>query len=448
MLLVLGAVTGDRLVAELGELDPDLLGGDPVGAVADDGPVPTGGRQSGRSGGDLRPQGEGPLHGNRQVADASEHGGPLGGGRAEGVGEGGGEQEAGRDLSVERLGGGHAHLDVAAVGRVQHAVGPIGEIAVASVHDGDHVSAASPHQVHGAVGVGGGAGLADRHDEGVLHRRGEVEARQLGGQHGVDAQVGSGGEGRQPLGEGAGGHGGGALTDGHHPSDAPVGQPGSDRGREHVVTQRDLELAVDLDELAPQGLAERPRRLPDLLEQEVGSIAPIDVARGDLRGGQLGGRHGQRGPVVGPAFDALEPARSVAVQAHDLTPRGRVGRIGGHLTVEAQVGVGLLDDAVGLAGHDVGILGQTDVQGLTTPAQREEEVVRRLGGAGGDGHRSLELVDRPPEGLDDLGAVGHRRDARVGITLASVVISSAIRSASLALRSAKLSTSPLSTAVT
>ena len=39
VLLVLGDVAGDRLVAELAELDPDLLGGDLVDAVADDRPV-------------------------------------------------------------------------------------------------------------------------------------------------------------------------------------------------------------------------------------------------------------------------------------------------------------------------------------------------------------------------------------------------------------------------
>ena len=35
-------VAGDRLVAELAELDPHLLGGDLVGAVADDRPVALG----------------------------------------------------------------------------------------------------------------------------------------------------------------------------------------------------------------------------------------------------------------------------------------------------------------------------------------------------------------------------------------------------------------------
>ena len=55
VLLVLGGVAGDRLVAELGELDPQLLGGDPVGAVADDGPVPPGRAPLVGGGGDAGP---------------------------------------------------------------------------------------------------------------------------------------------------------------------------------------------------------------------------------------------------------------------------------------------------------------------------------------------------------------------------------------------------------
>ena len=53
MLLVLGGVAGDRPVAQLGQLDADLGGGDPVGSAADDRPVAPGRaprrRRSGRS---------------------------------------------------------------------------------------------------------------------------------------------------------------------------------------------------------------------------------------------------------------------------------------------------------------------------------------------------------------------------------------------------------------
>ena len=59
VLLVLGAVAGDGLVAELGELDPDLAGGDPVDAVADDGPVAPAGRQLAGGLADRGPAGRG-----------------------------------------------------------------------------------------------------------------------------------------------------------------------------------------------------------------------------------------------------------------------------------------------------------------------------------------------------------------------------------------------------
>ena len=60
VLLVLGDVAGDALVAELAELDPHLFGGDRVDAVADDGPVPT-----------LRRE---PLGGIGDVVAHAEHG--------------------------------------------------------------------------------------------------------------------------------------------------------------------------------------------------------------------------------------------------------------------------------------------------------------------------------------------------------------------------------------
>ena len=58
VLLVLGGVAGDGLVAELGELDPQLHGGDPVGAGADDRPVPLRRRELVRRRGDGRSRGQ------------------------------------------------------------------------------------------------------------------------------------------------------------------------------------------------------------------------------------------------------------------------------------------------------------------------------------------------------------------------------------------------------
>ena len=72
-----------------------------------------------------------------------------------------------------------------------------------------------------------------------------------------------------------------------------------------------------VDQLAPQGLAEAGGRLGDLLEQEVGEVAPVDVAGGDLGGGDVVGGDRQGRPVVRQPLDALERAGPVAVEHHD-----------------------------------------------------------------------------------------------------------------------------------
>ena len=125
VLLVLGAVAGDRLVAELRELDPHLVRGDAVRAVADDGPVAAArARAAARSTPiDARRASTCSIAVGRSrsawsiVTRSSDC--PSG----ELVGEREREQEAGRDLRVERLRRRDAHLHVAPVGRVEHAVG-------------------------------------------------------------------------------------------------------------------------------------------------------------------------------------------------------------------------------------------------------------------------------------------------------------------------------------
>ena len=147
VLLVLGDVAGDRLVAELAELDPHLLGGDRVGAVADDRPValrrcePPGGL------GDLRRAGRAPSRiavGQLAQRRRAARGGAAVGADTGRLGDRAGQQHARGDLGVERLRRGDAHLDVATVGRVQHAVGLVGEVAAAAVDDADHAPPRAP----------------------------------------------------------------------------------------------------------------------------------------------------------------------------------------------------------------------------------------------------------------------------------------------------------------
>ena len=143
------------------------------------------------------------------------------------------------------------------------------------------------------------------------------------------------------------------------------------------------------------------------------------------------------------------PARAPSSDDDLAAARGRVVGVGRGLAVHAEVARRLLDQPVGLAGHDERVLGEADVQRLAAAAQREQQVVGRGRRAGGDGHRALEARDGAAERLGQVDARrASRRDTSVGITLASVVISAAMRSPSVAFRSAKLSTSPLSAPTT
>ena len=115
-----------------------FLGRDPVGAVADDRPVAARRRVALRRLGDRGPPREHLAASRREAraAPSSSSWPALAGRRAPSTSAiAQREQEAGRDLRVERLGRRDAHLDVAAVGRVEHAVGLVDEVAVAAVDD-------------------------------------------------------------------------------------------------------------------------------------------------------------------------------------------------------------------------------------------------------------------------------------------------------------------------
>ena len=228
VLLVLGRVAGDRLVAELGELDAQLLGGDLVHAVADDRPVAPARREPLGRLGQRRPARHRAGHAVGQLAQREEDlVARIGRIDADLVGHGQRQQVAGRDLGVERLGRRDAHLHVAPVGGVEDAVGLVGQVAAPAVHDGDHPGAAGADEVDRAVGVGGGARLADRDDERVGHVGPEVEAGELGGEHGphLERRIADGGDQRRR--EALAGHGGRALPDDQHPADRcrPAGRP-------------------------------------------------------------------------------------------------------------------------------------------------------------------------------------------------------------------------------
>ncbi len=405
VLLVLGGVTGDRLIAELGELDADLGGGDPVGTVADHRPRRSGGGVAGSGGGDVLTLGEHRLHGEGQAAQAVEdRRGPGTIGAPEGVGDALGQEEPGGHLGVEGLGRGDAHLDVTAVGGEQHPVGLLHQVAVAAVDDGHHRRSPSPHQVDGAIGVGRGPRLADGHDQRVGHVVVEGEARQLGGQHGLDAKARAAARPGDGRGHALPGDGGGALADDDHPGDGAVGQRLAHRHRQHLVAEDDAEAPGATLDAAPDGPGPRLRGFGELFEQVVTEGTPVDVAGGHLGGVDVVGAERQRRAVVGPAVQRLQPG-AVTVEGDHLAPHPRGAEAG--VAVHAHVHPGLPHHPIGLGGDHVGIVGQPHVEGLPTTSQREQEAVWRLGGAGGDGKRPVELGDGRAEGRFGAFPGGH-----------------------------------------
>ncbi len=172
----------------------------------------------------------------RRAASSSARSGP--GSTPTGIGDGDGEQAPRRHLGVERLGRRHGHLDVAPVARVQHAVGLVGQVAVAPVHDGDDGGAPTPGQVDGPVRVGRRPRLADGDDERVGHVAAHPEARELGRGLGLDDERVFLDEGAEEVRQRLGGDGGGALADHRDPADGARGQALDDVGGEHVGPRR------------------------------------------------------------------------------------------------------------------------------------------------------------------------------------------------------------------
>ena len=146
VLLVFRDVAGDRLVAELGQLDPDLLRRHAVHTVADHRPRPAGQRVALRGEADRLAAPEQLDHRIRKIAQRRQAFVAVFPGRVVVETERGRdrerEQEARRDLRIKGLGRRDAHLDVATIGGVKHTVGFVDEVAVAPVHDRHHLRAA------------------------------------------------------------------------------------------------------------------------------------------------------------------------------------------------------------------------------------------------------------------------------------------------------------------
>ncbi len=174
-------------------------------------------------------------------------------------------------------------------------------------------------------------------------------------------------------------------------------ESGGDVSGECPLADIGAKAAVAFDDLAAQRLGEALRGLGDLLQEEVRGVAAIDVAGGHLGGGHVGGGDRDLGPVVGETHDAIEFAAVCAVEHHDLAAV---------FTIHSDIARRLLDDAIGLAGHDVAIVGEADVEPLSAASQRKKQLRRSLGAGDADGDRSFELDDGASERLGKPGGGG------------------------------------------
>ncbi len=115
------------------------------------------------------------------------------------------------------------------------------------------------------------------------------------------------------------------------------------------------------------------------------------------------------------AAHARQLARAAAVEHGD----DAVGLAAGG-RVEPHEPRRLLDEAVGLAGDDVGVVGQADVQALPAAADGQQQLLRALRDGHGGGERALEAGDRAPEGVGGRRPAAdpvrheHREHLRVG----------------------------------
>ena len=391
VLLVLGGVACDRLVTELAELDPDLLGGDPVGSVADDRPVSLRRGEPSRRVGDRVAPGDDVEHRIGDRAQGVEQCvTSLGAAEPGGFGDRAGEQRTGRDLGVERLGRRHTHLDVASVRRVQDAVGLVDEIAPATVDDAEHGGASTTQEVDRPVRVGGGTALADGDREGVAHVETHAEPRQLGGRDGVDVETAVA-ELFEDRRRALAGDSRRALPDDADSRDGAGGQAGPRSTRERAGSDVGVQDTIALDDLAAQRLAEALGRLADLLPEEVRGVASVDVACRELGRDELLGSDRQLRAVVSEPADTGEIPAVGSVENDDLAAL---------LTVEAEILTRLLDQAVRLTGDDVAVVGEPDAQALAAAAKREQQRVGSAGTRGPDGDRAVERRDRASERLD------------------------------------------------
>ncbi len=173
------------------------------------------------------------------------------------------------------------------------------------------------------------------------------------------------------------------------------------------------------DDLGAKRLAERRRRLGDLLQQVVRGVTAVDVARRHFREVHVGLVEGDRAPVVGDPADTGPRARVPTIEHDHLALARGIAGVHHRLAVEPHVRVALGDEAVGLARYHEHVGGQTDVQRLPTAALRKQQGVGIGGRLESDRHRPLERRHRRSERLHEFdagsGPPGDERRDHLGV---------------------------------
>ena len=91
----------------------------------------------------------------------------------------------------------------------------------------------------------------------------------------------------------------------------------------------------------------------------------VNIAGRDLGVDDVSVGHRKWSAVIGESPDGRQVAGVVAIENHHLaSAQGRVLPIGWGFSIHPQIPAGLLYQAVGLTGHDIGVFRRTDIQGL------------------------------------------------------------------------------------
>ena len=409
VLFVLHNVGRDGLVAQLAQLDPDLVGGGLVGTAADHRPRGFPDRQPIDGRPDLVLSFEDPPHHLRRPLQDGQFAVDGGvGQRAQKLGQAEGQDAARDNLGIKGLGRGHGHLDVPAVARVENAVGLRGDVRLTTVDDGDDGRPPLPRQGHGAVGVRRRPRLGDGDHECGCELILQRKPAQLRGQPGFDDDPASLQIAREGIRDGLAGHGRRAVADHHDPVELSPFEAPAERLRENIHAQVETHLRPRLRirgaAVFPQeGFPDRQNGLFDLLEEIVGVGPPVDVPGGDLRPLKIVFRQGKGRSVITKGPEAGQSARRFPVEDDDLSRRHRRPTAAGwRLSLHLEKGGGPLHQTVQFRREQVAVGGEADIEGLAAAAQGEENLSRRAVGGHGDGVRPFEARDGAAKGLGQI----------------------------------------------